>query len=74
MVKQLGKSTDTIEVSISGVTADITVSGLNDTTEETMTLTLAAGFTAATTAQGDIHLCQIRVNDTLATEFTLQVQ
>ncbi len=71
--KQLGKSTDTIEVSIGGLTANIAVSGLNNTTEETMTLTLANAFAGVTDVVGDVHLCQIRVNDTLA-EFTLQVQ
>lgn len=71
---QLGKSTDDISVSIGGVTANIAVSGHDDSGESALILTLSASFAPASSDQGDLHLCQIRINDTLATEFMLQVQ
>ena len=71
---QLGKSTDDISVSIGGVTDNISVSGHDDSGETALTLTLSSSFSPASSSQGDLHLCQIRINDTLATEFMLQVQ
>ena len=73
----LGKTTDTFSATVGGVSAGIIFSGQNDTTQESLVLTLdlhsSGTFTPASTVQNSIHTVRIHINDTLATEFTIKV-
>lgn len=73
----LGKTTDTFAATVGGVSAGIAFSGQNNSTEASLILTLdldtGGTFTPASTAQGSIHTVRIHINETLATEFTIEV-
>lgn len=74
----LGTEEDSIEVSVGGVSEGIVVEGLDDENQDAMELVFNESggdvYTPVSTTIGDQHLCQIRINDTLVTEFMITVQ